>query len=127
MIEPARMNHQTGLALNCSLPLTSESFAFQSFAWCLTTATCLASFAKASRSKARPANRTRANRWQETAAFQLDWALFEGHPSLTLNPPTYNARLSGAEVRSTEASLPAAGYTSGGECALRTSLTSRGL
>jgi len=62
MIEPARMNHQTGLALNCSLPLTSESFAFQSFAWCLTPETLLTSFAELSRSKARPANRTRANK-----------------------------------------------------------------
>jgi hypothetical protein len=91
------------------LPMTSESFAFQSFAWCLNPETRLTSFAGPSRSKARPANRTRANKPRKTAAFQFNSAQFESRPSLTCNPPTPNAPMSGAGVRSTEASAPLAG------------------
>ena len=38
-----------------------------------------------------------------------DSILSASHPSLTFNPLTYNAPMSGAEVRSTEASAPLAG------------------
>ena len=48
-----------------------------------------------------PADRTRANKWQKTAANQDFSVLSAGHLSLTFNPLTYNAPMSGAEVRST--------------------------
>ena len=38
-----------------------------------------------------------------------DSILSASHPSLTFNPLTYNAPMSGAEVRSTQASAPLAG------------------
>ena len=59
-----------------------------------------------------PADRTRANKWQKTTAHQGFSVLSASHPSLTFNPLTYNAPVSGAGVRSTEASDPLACYIS---------------
>ena len=56
-----------------------------------------------------PADRTRANRWQKTAAHQGFSVLSASHPSLTFNPLTYNALVRGAGARSAAASAPLAG------------------
>ena len=59
-----------------------------------------------------PADSTRANKWHKTAAHQGFSVLSASLPSLTFNPLTYNAPMSGAGVRSAEASAPLAGYIS---------------
>ena len=64
---------------------------------------------EASKPMTLPIWRTRANKRQVRSAFQFDSVPSVSHPSLTFNPLTYNAPVSGAGVRSTEASAPLAG------------------